>query len=173
MAEEAPGESHAEKQDAFAADYGALCTEAQASEAKIFFVEGAYPRADVDLRPSGFWGANRMSRLTSPWSREKATYYSGACLEMGEAEYRAVTEHCTAQTSVAFLEHVRKKHGQLMIVIWDNGPAHRGLELREYRTTPALQQRSRPCLLTSPTLMPTRPSDWTQEEVWRKSAVAL
>ena len=97
--------------------------------AKIFFVDEAHFRADVDLR--GKWvlrGEPALVDSTSPRLGEKATYYSAVCLETGEVEAMAVTENCTAETSVAFLQQLRAKHTEPLIVIWDNGPAHRGPE---------------------------------------------
>jgi transposase len=157
----------AEKRDAFVADYAVLHAEAQTSGAKIFFVDEAHFRADVDLRVK--WvlrGEPALADSTSPRLGEKATYYSGVCLETGEVEYMAVTENCTAQTSVAFLQHLRGKHSQPLIVIWDNSPAHRGPEIREYLTTPDLKLR----LVALPAYSPDFNADeaiwdWAREEV--------
>jgi len=157
----------AEKRDAFVADYTVLRAEAQASGAKIFFVDEAHFRADVDLRAK--WvlrGEPAWADSTSPRLGEKATYYSGVCLETGEVEYMAVTENCTAQTSVAFLQHLRGKHSQPLIVIWDNSPAHRGPEIREYLTTPDLKL----WLVALPAYSPDFNADeaiwdWAREEV--------
>jgi transposase len=157
----------AEKRDAFVADYAVLRAGAQTSGAKIFFVDEAHFRADVDLRVK--WvlrGEPALADSTSPRLGEKATYYSGVCLETGEVEYMAVTENCTAQTSVAFLQHLRGKHSQPLIVIWDNSPAHRGPEIREYLTTPDLKLR----LVALPAYSPDFNADeaiwdWAREEV--------
>jgi hypothetical protein len=77
---------------------------AEASGAKIFFVDEAHFRAHVELRAK--WvlpGAPAWVDPTSPRLGEKATYYSGVCLESGRVESMAVTENCTVETSVAFL----------------------------------------------------------------------
>lgn len=156
-----------EQRDAFVADYTVLRNEAQASGANIFFVDEAHFRADVDLRAK--WvlrGEPAWADSTSPRLGEKATYYSGVCLETGEVEYMAVTENCTAETSVAFLQHLRGKHSESLIVIWDNSPAHRGPEMREYLTTPDLKLR----LVALPAYSPDFNADeaiwdWAREEV--------
>jgi transposase len=46
-----------------------------------------------------------------------------------------------AATSVVFLQQLRSHHSEPLIVIWDNGPAHHGPEIREYLTTPDLKLR--------------------------------
>jgi len=130
----------AHKRQAFVASYAGLRLEAQATGAKIFFVDEAHFRADVELRAK--WvlrGEPAWADSTSPRLGEKVTYYSGICLETGEVESMVVTEHCTAHTSAAFLRQLRAKHVEPLIVIWDNGPAHRGPQIREYLTTPDLR----------------------------------
>lgn len=157
----------AEKRDAFVADYAVLRAEAQASGAKIFFVDEAHFRADVDLRAK--WvlrGQPAWADSTSPRLGEKATYYSGVCLETGEVDYMAVSDNCTAETSVAFLQHLREKHSQPLIVIWDNSPAHRGPEIRAYLATPDLKLR----LVALPAYSPDFNADeaiwdWAREQV--------
>lgn len=157
----------AEKRDAFVADYAVLRAEARASGAKIFFVDEAHFRADVDLRAK--WvlrGQPAWVDSTSPKLGEKVTYYSGVCLETGEVAYVAVSENCTAETSVAFLQQLRRKHSQPLIVIWDNSPVHRGPEIREYLTTPELKLR----LVALPAYSPDFNADeaiwdWAREEV--------
>jgi transposase len=157
----------AEKRDAFVADYVALRAEARANGAKIFFVDEAHFRADVDLRAK--WvlrGEPAWADSTSPRLGEKASYYSAVCLETGETEYMAVTENCTAETSVAFLQHLRQRYSEPLIVIWDNSPAHRGPEMREYLATPDLKLR----LVALPAYSPDFNADeaiwnWAREEV--------
>lgn len=159
--------ANAEKRDAFVADYAVLRTEAEASGAKIFFVDEAHFRADVDLRAK--WvlrGELALADSTSPRLGEKASYYSGVCLETGEVEYMAVTENCTAESSVAFLQHLRERYVEPLIVIWDNSPAHRGPEMREYLSTPDLKLR----LVALPAYSPDFNADeaiwdWAREEV--------
>ena len=43
-----------------------------------------------------------------------------------------------SETSAAFLEQLRERHGGRLNVIWDNAPAHHGEVLREYLRTPGL-----------------------------------
>jgi len=98
----------AEKGDTFVAAYAVLRIEAQATGAKIFFVDEAHFRADVEVRAK--WvlrGKPALADSTSPRLGEKASYYSGICLETGEVEFMAVTENSTAETSVAFLQQLR------------------------------------------------------------------
>jgi transposase len=159
--------ANAEKRDAFVAEYAVVRAEAQASGAKIFFVDEAHFRADVDLRAK--WvlrGEPTLADSTSPRLGEKVSYYSGVCLETGEVEYMVVSKNCTAPTSVAFLQQLRDKHSQPLIVIWDNSPAHRGPEIREYLTTPDLKLR----LVALPAYSPDFNADeaiwdWAREEV--------
>ena len=47
----------------------------------------------------------------------------------------------SAATSVSFLQQLRVRHPEPLIVIWDNGPAHGGDPLRTYLSTPDLQLR--------------------------------
>ena len=47
-----------------------------------------------------------------------------------------MTETCNASTSTAFPRQLRATHAEPLVVIWDNSPAHRGPEIREYLTTP-------------------------------------
>lgn len=157
----------AEKRNVFVAEYAALRTEAEAMGAKIFFVDEAHFRADVDLRAK--WvlrGEPALADSTSPRLGEKATYYSGVCLETGEVEYMVVTENCRAETSVAFLKFLCGKHSAPVIVIWDNSPAHRGPEMRAYLATPGLKLR----LVALPAYSPDFNADeaiwgWAREEV--------
>ena len=37
-----------------------------------------------------------------------------------------------SETSVAFLEQLRGRYSGRLNVIWDNAPAHRGVEVRDY-----------------------------------------
>ena len=157
----------AQKRDTFVADYAQLCVEAQASGAKIFFVDEAHFRADVDLRAK--WvlrGEPALADSTSPRLGEKATYYSGVCLETGEVEAVIVAGSCTADTSTAFLRQLRANHSEPLIVIWDNSPVHRGPEIREYLTTPNLRLRLVALPAYSPDFNPDEAIwDWAREEV--------
>jgi hypothetical protein len=131
--------ANSEKREAFVATYVGLRAAAQAQGAKIFFVDEAHLRADVELRAK--WvlrGEPALVDSTSPKLGEKANYYSAVCLETGDVEYLSVEGNTTAETSVAFLKQLREHHAEPLIVIWDNGPAHHGPEMRAYLTTPEL-----------------------------------
>lgn len=157
----------AEKRAAFVAAYVALQTEAQEKGAKIFFVDEAHFRADVELRAK--WvlrGEPALVGTTSPKLGEKATYYSAVCLETGNVEAMSVLGNTNAETSVLFMKQLREKHAQPLIVIWDNGPAHRGPEMREYLTTPNLNLRLVALPGYSPDFNPDEAIwDWIREEV--------
>ena len=157
----------AAQREAFVAAYAALRGEAQTTGAKIIFVDEAHFRADVELRAK--WvlrGQPALADSTSPRLGEKATYYSGVCLETGEVEAMTVTENCSAATSVAFLRQLRQQHREPLIVIWDNGPAHHGPELAEYLTTPDLNLRLVALPSYSPDFNPDEAIwDWAREEV--------
>jgi transposase len=157
----------AEKRAAFVALYAALRAEAQAQGAKILFVDEAHFRADAELRAK--WvlrGKPALVDSSSPKLGEKATYYSAICLESGEVDALAVLENTTAATSVTFLQQLRAKYAGALIVIWDNGPAHHGPELRAYLATPDLQLRLVALPGYSPDYNPDEAIwDWVREEV--------
>lgn len=156
-----------DKRAAFVAFYTDLRAEAEASGAKVFFVDEAHFRADADLR--GKWvlrGEPALVGSSSPRLGEKATYYSAVCLESGEVEEMEVDETCTAETSAAFLAQLRASHPEPLIVIWDNGPAHHGQAIRDYLGTPGLRLR----LVALPGYSPDFNADeaiwdWAREEV--------
>ena len=128
-----------EERKAFVLQYRQIREEAQESGAKIFFVDEAHFRADADLR--GKWvlrGQPALVDSTSPRWGEKANYYSGVCLETGEVEAMEIAGNSNAETSTAFLQQLRENHPGPLVVIWDNGPAHRGEAIRSYLTTPEL-----------------------------------
>ena len=117
-------------------------------------------------------GQPALADSSSPKLSEKATYYSGVCArrgvgaETGEVEAMNVIENCTAETSVAFLKQLRAKYHGPLIVIWDNGPAHRGPERRSYLATPDLNLRLVLLPAYSPDFNPAEAIwDWTREEV--------
>jgi putative transposase len=157
----------AAKREAFVVFYRQLLQDAQASGAKIFFVDEAHFWADVCLR--AMWvlrGTPALVESTSPRLGEKVSYYSGVCLETGEVEAMPVMGNCNAETSAAFLRQLREKHPEPLIVIWDNGPAHRGQAIRTYLTTPGL----RLTLVALPAYSPDFNSDeaiwnWVRQEV--------
>ena len=153
--------------EAFVAIYVALLAEAQETGAKIFFVDEAHFRADGDLRAK--WvlrGEPAVVDSTSPRLGEKTTYYSGICLETGEVEVMEVTENCTAETSTAFLQQVRKNHTAPLIIVWDNGPAHRGEAIRTYLKTADLHLRLEALPAYSPDFNADEAIwDWARDEV--------
>jgi len=159
--------ANAEKREAFVAAYVALRAEARAKGAKIFFVDEAHFRADVELRAK--WvlrGEPALVDSTSPRLGEKATYYSAVCLETGEVENMPVASNTTAETSVTFLKQLRERHAGPLIVIWDNGPAHHGPEMRTYLATPELNLRLVALPGYSPDFNPAEAIwEWIREEV--------
>jgi transposase len=130
-------------------------------------VDEAHFRADADLRAK--WvlrGEPALVDSTSPKLGEKATYYSGICLETGEVESMLVTSTCSAETSTAFLRQLRDRRSEPLIVIWDNSPAHRGPEIRAYLATPELKLQFVALPAYSPDVNPDEAIwDWAREEV--------
>jgi transposase len=159
--------ANAEKRAAFVAAYVALRAEAEQTGARIFFVDEAHFRADVELRAK--WvlrGEPALVDTSSPKYGEKATYYSAVCLETGEVVSMPVLSNTNAQTSVVFLKQLREKHPEPLTVIWDNGPAHHGPEIRAYLTTPDLKLRLVALPGYSPDFNPDEAIwDWIREEV--------
>ncbi len=156
-----------EERKAFILLYSQIREEAERIGAKIFFVDEAHFRADADLR--GKWvlkGEPALVDSTSPRRGEKACYYSGVCLETGEVEAMEIAGNSNAETSTAFLQQLRENHPGPLVVIWDNGPAHRGEAIRNYLTTPDLQLR----MVALPAYCPDFNADeaiwdWAREEV--------
>ena len=151
----------------FVIQYSQIREEAERIGAKIFFVDEAHFRADADLR--GKWvlkGEPALVDSTSPRWGEKACYYSGVCLESGEVEAMEIAGNSNAETSTAFLQQLRENHPGPLVVIWDNGPAHRGEAIRSYLATPDLHLR----LVALPAYSPDFNADeavwdWAREEV--------
>jgi hypothetical protein len=101
--------ANAEKRAAFVREYMILRAEAQTKGAKIFFVDEAHFRADVELRRQ--WvlrGEPALVDSTSPSFGEKATYYSAVCLETGEVLALPVEGNTNSETSVAFCSNCAK-----------------------------------------------------------------
>jgi transposase len=146
---------------AFVRTYAGIEEEAQATGASIFFTDEAHFRADAEL--TRLWvpkGEPAVVPSSSPRWGEKAAYYSAVCLERGVVEVMPLTGASSAATSVAFLEQLRARHPEPLIVIWDNGPAHRGPELRAYLETPGLDLR----LVALPPYSPDYNAD---EAIWK------
>jgi transposase len=159
--------AQAAAREAFVALYALLLGEAHLRGAKIFFVDEAHFRADADLR--GKWvlrGQPALVDSSSPRRGEKASYYSAVCLESGEVEVMELAGNSTAETSTAFLRQLRGNHPEPLVVIWDNGPAHRGEAIRGYLATPDLNLQ----LVSLPAYSPDFNGDeaiwdWAREEV--------
>jgi transposase len=155
------------KREAFVREYRALRVVAQLTGAKIFFIDEAHFYADADLRRT--WvlkGEPALVDSTSPRYGEKASYYSAVCLETGEVEYLALVGYSSAETSATFLAHLRARHAEPLIAIWDNSPAHGGEALRAYLSIPDLRLR----LVRLPPYSPDFNADehiwgWIREEV--------
>ena len=135
------------KREAFVAEYAALWDEAGRTGAKIFFADEAHFRADAELR--GKWvlkGEPTLVDSSSPRHGEKANYYLAVCLETGEVEWMELEGNSNGESSVAFLERLRERHGGRLNVIWDNAPAplrqaQGGPVMRSYLETPGLNLR--------------------------------
>ena len=112
------------KRTAFVTTYAALRAEARASGAKHVFVDEAHFYADVDVH--GKWsltGTPALVDSTSPRYGEKASYSAAVCLETGEVDALPLTGHSSAQTSVAFLQHLAQQPHRLRDTAQDAGPA--------------------------------------------------
>jgi transposase len=163
----------AKRREEFVKLYAALRLEAEARGEKLLFVDEGLFRADADLR--GKWvlkGQPALVDSTSPSLSEKVLYYSAVCLEAGEVDSMEVEGNCTAETSVAFLRQLRAKHPEPLAIIWDNGPAHRGQELRTFLATPDLRLR----LVALPGYSPDFNADeaiwdWARDEVTRNTCL--
>jgi transposase len=121
----------------------------------------AHFRADADLR--GKWvlkGTPALVDSTSPRWGEKASYYSAVCLESGEVEAMELEGTSTAATSAAFLRQLRAHQPEPLIVVWDNGPAHRGEAIRDFLATPDVQLRLVNLPASSPDFNP-------DEAIWK------
>ena len=106
------------KREVFVAEYAALREEAREAGARILFADEAHFRADAELR--GKWvlkGEPALVDSTSPQYGEKASYYSAVCLETGEVEWMELEGNSNSESSVAFLEQLRRNHGGRLNVI--------------------------------------------------------
>ena len=130
------------KREVFVAEYAVLQVDAVRTGGKICFADEAHFRADAELR--GKWvfrGEPALVDSTSLRYGERASYYSAVCLETGEVEWMELEGNSNSETSAAFLEQLREKHGGRLNVIWENAPAHRGEAVRELLRTPGLNLR--------------------------------
>lgn len=92
--------------------------------------------SEGDLR--GKWvqrGRPALVDSTSPRRAENVTYYSAVCLETGEVEALALDGYSSPEESRAFLQQLRAKSREPLVVFWDNSPTHAGDALRAYLTT--------------------------------------
>jgi transposase len=124
----------------FVAEYAGLEQVAAEVGASIWYVDEALFRAEADLH--GVWtpkGEPALVASTSPRKGEKAVYYSAVCPATGEVEVAPIATTSCSATTVAFLEQLRARHPEPLIVIWDNSPVHGGAALRSYLTTPDLR----------------------------------
>lgn len=151
----------AAKRAAFVRTYAEVMADASERGAAIWFADEAHFRADVEL--AWQWtprGEPALVPSTSPRRAEKAAYYSAVCLETGTVAVMSLTGTSSAATSVAFLQQLRAAHPEPLVVIWDNGPAHRGEAMRTYLGTPHLNLR----LVALPAYSPDYNAD---EAVWK------
>lgn len=151
----------AAKRAAFVRTYAEVVADADRTGAAILFVDEAHFRADAEL--AWQWtprGEPALVPSTSPRRAEKAAYYSAVCLETGTVEVMPLAGTSSAATSVAFLQQLRAAHPEPLVVIWDNGPAHRGEAMRDYLATPDLNLR----LVALPAYSPDYNAD---EAVWK------
>jgi transposase len=151
----------ADQRAAFVRTYAEIVDDVAQTGASILFVDEAHFRADAEL--GWLWtprGEPALVPSTSPRRAEKAAYYSAVCLETGTVEVMPLDGTSSAATSVAFLQHLRAAHPEPLVVIWDNGPAHRGEALRAYLSTPDLELR----LVALPAYSPDYNAD---EAVWK------
>ncbi len=87
-----------------------------------------------------------MDSSSRRWGK-KASNYSAVCLETGEVEWMKLEGNSNGESSVAFLERLRERHGGRLNVIWDNAPAplrqaQGGCPvMRSYLETPGLNLR--------------------------------
>jgi transposase len=155
------------KRTAFVERYAALRAAATATGAKHFFVDEAHFYADADLR--GKWvlkGQPALVDSTSPRYGEKASYYGAVCLETGEVETMPLEGNSSAETSAAFLRHLRGRHPGPLVVFWDNAPAHGGAPIRQYLATPDLRLQLVRQPAYSPDFNAAEPLwDWAREDI--------
>lgn len=151
----------------FVDTYAGLVAETARNGATILFVDEAHFRADAEL--AWRWtpkGEPALVPSTSPRRSEKAAYYSAVGLETGAVAVMPLDGTSSAATSVAFLQQLRAAYAEPLIIIWDNGPAHRGEALRTYLSTPDLHLR----LVALPAYSPDYNADdaiwkWARAEV--------
>ena len=96
--------------------------------------------------------------------RRPATTRNHVCLETGDVEAMEIAGNSKAETSTAFLQQLRANHPGPLVVIWDNGPAHRGAAIRSYLTTPNLHLGWWPYRPTADFNADEAVWDWAREE---------
>jgi transposase len=118
-------------------------------------------------------GTPALVDSSSPRWGEKASYYSAVCPETGEVETMEIAGNSNAKTSAAFLARLRANHPGPLVVIWDNGPAHRGEAIRDFLATPGLDLRLVPLPAYSPDFNADEAiRDWAREEVTANTCLA-
>jgi putative transposase len=152
---------------AFVAEYAALRRAAHATGTKHLVVDEAHFSADADLR--GTWvlkGEPALVDATSPRWGEKASYYGAVCVETGEVTAMPLVGNSSAETSAAFLRHVRARPAEPLVIFWDNAPAHSGDALRASLTSPGLRRRLARLPAYSPDVNAAEAIwDWARDEV--------
>ena len=168
------------------AEYAALAAAARRTGAKIFVADEAHFRADADLR--GKWvlkGEPALVDSTSPRRGEKERHpylIQGQLLlggvsgdrrgggdGTGGQQVTTTAPHPDAgvATSVAFLRQLRARHTELLTVIWDNTPAHRGDAVRAYLATPGLNLRLVNPVSSTGQALPSYSPDFNADEaIW-------
>ena len=117
----------------------------------------------------GTWvlqGRPALVESTCPRWGEQASDSSAVCLATGEPDDMELPGTSSSATSAAFLQQVRAKPPEPLVVSWDNGPAHGGDAVRAYLATPDLGLR----VLRLPAYRPDCNPDeaiwaWAREEV--------
>ena len=102
----------------------------------------------------------------SPVGREGQLLLGSLSGDWGGVEAMEIAGNSTAETSTAFLQQLRENHPGPLVVIWDNGPAHRGEAIRSHLATPDLHLS----LVALPAYSPDFNADeavwdWAREEV--------
>ncbi len=97
--------------------------------------------------------------------REEEGRTGGKIFFASEVEWIELQGNSNGESSVNFLQRLRRRHGGRLNVIWDNAPAHRGATMRSYLETPGLNLR----LVNLPGCSPDFNSDeavwgWAREE---------
>ena len=127
---------------------------------------GPMPTLDAVWGEMGAQGRASAGGLHQSTVGREGLYYSGVCLESGEVEAMEIAGNSNTETSTAFLQQLRENHPGPLVVIWDNGPAHRGEAIRSYLATPDLHLRLVALPANSPDFNADEAVwDWAREEL--------